>query len=172
MLNIEEVLTENFPNLKERAMNHIKAQPNLFDDLMQAALGEKQPVGWRAAWVAAEIIKKNKDFKTIFETYIDEIIDKLEQFKSGGQKREFLKALLLFKIKEEKLGVLINLCFNWLQNPKVDAAIRVHAMQHIYNLSKKEPDLLVELNAILEDLYENENAGFQSRARKILAQKK
>jgi hypothetical protein len=66
--------------------------------------------------------------------------------------------------------VVIDRCFELLV-PSEPAAVRVNAMQLLFNLSQDLPDLKGELRSVLEGLIdEGGSAGFINRALKLAKQ--
>jgi hypothetical protein len=56
-----------------------------------------------------------------------------------------------------------------LTSAKEPLAVRVHAMQILYNISEKEPDLKPEILAIFEHVMENHSSpGIISRGKKLV----
>jgi hypothetical protein len=107
--------------------------------------------------------------KELARKYLPEIIELLPHFKHNGQKREMMKVLLLFPMRELDFEKLIDICFNILINPKENIAVRVHAMQIIFNIGEIEPDIRLELKLVLkEEIQNNESKGFVGRAKKLL----
>ncbi|RXG30813.1 hypothetical protein [Leeuwenhoekiella marinoflava] len=77
---------------------------------------------------------------------------------------EFLKNENLSKAEREQI---LSKCFDWLiGNEKV--AVKVFAMQSIYNLSETESWIPGELKAQLELQFDRSSAAFQSRAKALL----
>ena len=66
------------------------------------------------------------------------------------------------------MGKVADVCFDYLASPKEAIAIRVFAMEVLFNICKKEPELADELKLLIEDHYPHSSAGFQSKARKVL----
>jgi len=110
----------------------------LFKDYLTVALTNQQPCAWRAAWLIDHYT--DNDLNS-FIPYTDLIINKLDTFKNEGQKRAFLKIFTKYDVKSDFLGKLIDSCFNFLYSKKSSAAVKVHAMQIIFNISEKEPYL-------------------------------
>ena len=162
------VLNNNQKNIKQISMDYVLSKPKEFDNLIELSFGTSQPEGWRSAWVLAELVKKHKDLLQRIVPYSSKIINSISSFKHSGQSREYLKVVQLLDLTEDEMGILLNLCFDWLPDKKVDVAIRVHCMQIIFDFSKKEPDLLQELKLILEQEMEFGTPGFKGRAKKIL----
>lgn len=164
------VLNTNQKNIKQISMNYVLTNPNEFNNLIKLSFGTSQPEGWRSAWVLAELVKKHKGLLQKIAPYSSKIIDSFTSFKHSGQSREYMKVVQLLDLSEEEMGVLLNLCFDWLIDKNVDVAIRVHCMQIIFDYSRKEPDLGQELRLILEQEMEYGTPGFKGRAKKILGQ--
>ena len=128
-------------------------------------ISNKPPIAWRAAWTIWHFTNKRKE---LMRKYIDRIIEDLPNYKFDGQKREMMKVLLLFDIKEIEIGHLLNTCYSFLISPKESLAVRVHAMQIIFNISEIEPELKPELKSTLLFHIQESSAGFKSRANKLL----
>ena len=163
----------NSPNKTRQAgVKYILENPSDLEELIDMSFSDFQPEGWRAAWVLADLVKNDKQICKKVQLLSSKIIYSFKYFNSSGQIREFLKIIQLLKIEEEDMGLLIDMCFNWLLNRKVDQSFRIYSMQIIYDYSKKEPDLLPELKAIIEQEIEYAKPGFRSRANKILKRMK
>jgi len=62
---------------------------------------------------------------------------------------------------------MVSTCFDWfIANEKV--AVKVFAMQCLFNLRDTQPWIESELKAQLENQFQNTSQAFQSRARHIL----
>ena len=99
------------------------------------------------------------------------MIDFLKISKYDNQKRHFTKILStrnLNELDEDHLGILIDRCFTWLEDPIYPTAVKMFSMQIIYNYIEAEPDLAPELIAIIENQYAESSPGFKNRGDKIL----
>jgi hypothetical protein len=123
------------------------------------------PLAWRAAWSMYHLGHQQK---VVFRPILNEMIIQLPSFKHDGQKRECMKILLLFDIQSLDMGKLLQISYDFLLNPQQALAVRVHAMQIIYEISEIEPELKAELKSSLLFLLPNTSAGFKSRANKLL----
>jgi len=169
MDNVLRNILVNTPNeIRQAGVKYMQENPSKLQDLIDMSFSNLQPEGWRAAWVVADLVKNNRQICKKIEPLSSKIIQSFKTFNSSGQIREYLKVIQFVYVNEEDMGILIDMCFNWLLDRKVDQSFRVHAMQIIYNYSEKEPDLLPELKAILEQEMEYALPGFKSRGRKIL----
>lgn len=84
----------------------------------------------------------------------------------------FLRLLQYISIPLSLQGKTINLCFDFLNNPKEPIAVRVFAMTVLGNLAKENADLKNEIIMVIEDQLPYGSAGFLSRGKKVLKQLK
>lgn len=139
---------------------------SIFKELMTIYLRNEEPASRRAAWVADVITEKIPD---LLRPYVDTMVEKLPGFTHDGMKRETLKMLIRAPLPDAKLGMLINICFDWLISPAEAVAAKVYAMEILYRISEIEPDLRKELADSIEWRMAEETPGFRSKGRKILA---
>ena len=159
----------NFPRGVERELfikqfGHSEAH---FRSLLDIALLDKDPEAWRAAWVLDGSDEQNPG---IALKHISAIVQQLLQLESRGSLRSMLRLLCRYEIHEEDQGLLIDLCFGYMVSELYPVAVKVHAMQIIYNHVLIYPELKDELVSVLEDQVANNSVGFKSRARRIIRQ--
>jgi hypothetical protein len=82
--------------------------------------------------------------------------------------RTVLRYFTQISLEEEYQGVIYQYSIDFLINPSVPAAIRVHAMQIMYNIGKQNPELLHELAIILQEILPLSNGGVLNRGIKLL----
>ena len=141
------------------------ADKSLFSQLFRFILSDDPRLAWRSCWI---IDTASVDFPELLSGKLPEIIKALISTKNGSLKRHFTRILCRYKIPEDYLGVMVNRCFELLI-PAEPAAVRVFAMQILFNISQQLPDLKGELIVVLESLLEGENsAGFVNRSAKLL----
>jgi len=76
---------------------------------------------------------------------------------------------VLFRSPEKDLAVLLDFCIQEFTNGSEPVAVRVHAMQILFNISQKEPDFAGELIGLIEQEIEfHGSAGISSRGLKLL----
>ncbi len=83
-------------------------------------------------------------------------------------KRNIVRILQNVEIPEEHYGEVADVCFTWLEDPNVAVAIRVFSMSVLWNICQKEPELMPELRATIEDWIDYSSTGFKSRGNKVL----
>jgi len=122
----------------------------------------------RAAWIFSHVAESHPQWLPAWQ---DELIVHLQsQDLHDAEKRNILKVLASFAGPSEQLGLLAQYCFERLADPGEPVAVRVHAMQVLFELGRAEPVLHEELREVLRMHIEGGSAGFRSRARKLLSQ--
>ena len=152
---------ENLPVVIREIANN----PDYYEMLMDIALYHPSEKSWRAAYM---IDKINDDFPELILPFIDKIILQLKEEKRSSKKRHFLKLLSQNLIPEKNFGFLVEYCLETLKSAKEPPAVRVHAMQVLYNISEKEFDLKSEILLVIEHEMEfHSTAGILSRGKKL-----
>lgn len=133
--------------------------------LIEIAFYSDDPKSWRAAYLVDKI---NDKYPGLLQPFINEMIEQLRIEKNESKKRHFLKLLSMNDLSTEQLGFLTDFCIGAFTSDKEPVAVRVHALQVLYNISEKQPDLKPEILLIVEHEMENHfSAGIISRGRKI-----
>jgi len=143
----------------------LHSNPALFNRCLEVAFSDEHPAAWRACYLIDNTTEK---YPEQLEPHIGKFCERLPSLENSSQKRHFARILTRVAIPEEWLGIVINTCFDWLYSQE-PPAVKVHCMQIIFQAGKKEPDLLQELKAIIEEQWDTEGKGFRSRGRKLLA---
>ena len=135
--------------------------------LMEIALYDQSEKSWRAAYMFDKI---NDRYPDLILPYMDKIVAQLYKESNSSKKRHFLKLISMKPVPERHFGFLVNYCLETLSSDE-PPAVRVHAMQVLFNISEKEKDLKPELLLVIEHEMEyHSTAGILTRGRK-LAQK-
>ena len=146
-------------------VKEIGTKPELFAMLIDIAINNPEQRSWRAAYLADKI---HDDYPDLILPYIEEMILKLKTENNTSKKRHFLKLLSMNNIPEYHFGFLVDYCLETLASAKEPPAVRVHAMQVLFNISEKEPELKPEILAIIKHEMEyHSTAGILSRGKKL-----
>lgn len=160
---VNNISSENIQQIRKSD----KVNQQMIDSLWIIVKSNKHPQAWRAAWSLFHILSYKNNFE-FMRQYLNEIVKSLPNFKHNGQKREMMKVIQLFDANNIEMGTLIDICFDYLLSPKEALAVRVHAMQIIYNISEYEPDLKPELKGALEMLSQETSMALKGRSRMLL----
>jgi hypothetical protein len=157
-------IIESWENL-ELAIQEIGNNPEHLPVLMDLALNSDKPHSWRAAWMADKI---NDKFPHLITPWIEDMILALKKELQPGKKRHFLKLISLNEIDKKLQSFLMDYSLDVFTSGKEPVAIRVHAMQVLYNISELEPEFKPELLAIIQHEIEvHPSAGISSRGKKL-----
>lgn len=134
--------------------------------LVHVALYNQSKYSWRAAYLVDKI---NDLHPGLLLPYIEAMIQQLKKEDNSSKKRHFLKLISQHSIPEKFYGFLIEYCLEVLSSAKEPPAVRVHAMQILYQISEVETDLKPELLLVIEHEMEfHATAGILARGRKLV----
>ncbi len=139
----------------------------IFEHLWEIALNGDYPVNWRAAWVMDAVWEKCPE---IVKPFIPKMWVLLPKLKVDGVKRQFLKIIADSPLPndEEQLGVLLGICFNWLNTTDEAIAVKVYSMQILFQISRQIPEIIPELKTTIEVAMQEGSPAIVSRGRRIL----
>jgi hypothetical protein len=163
----EEILQvlDSWENL-EYLLKEIMNSPKDYQTLMEIALNSKDPKSWRAAYLVDKI---NDSQSELLHPYLVRMFEQVQIEKNGSKKRHFLKLISMNNIPENHQGVMFDFCLKAFSSDKEAVAIRVHAMQILYNISINEPDLQAEVLSIIEhEIEHHPSPGIASRGKKLI----
>lgn len=147
-------------------VRYIADYPEHTDVIMTKALDDSEPENWRAAWMIDKINEKNP---AVVLPYLPAMTDFLLTTKNNSKRRHLLKLISLHDIPKKRMGILLNYCLDVFTDAAIPVAVRVHAMQILYNIAQKEPDFASELIDLIEHEIEyHGSAGIKSRGQKLL----
>ena len=134
---------------KEEMIAFMNTNPEYFEEAVELAVGNKEKVCWRAAFLLWGCMEKNDPR---IKKHINKIIEVIPG-KEDGHQRELIKILSQMKLNEEQEGSLFNICMNlWEQLDKAPS-IRYTAFKFIVNTAKKYPELSKEISVITQNHY-------------------
>lgn len=143
---------------------YIGNDEKLFKELMDITFNGNPPVPQRAAWVISAVTDK---YPWLINPYNSKIIDNLPKFSHPALPRNLLRLLSKVDLPHKKSGKLYEYCYNCLIDRKNPVAIRVHAMQILFNIATKEPGLKNELKLTIENLLDEAPGGLVAKAKKL-----
>ncbi len=148
------------------AFGYISERPEHIASLMNIAMDDGLKGSWRASWM---ISKMYETYPELLEPYLGKVIDFLQKTTDSSKKREFLKLVSYYSVPEEKEALMLGYCIRHFTSASEPVAVRVHAMQILFNISEREPDLKNELIQLIEHEIEyHSSAGIKSRGNKLL----
>lgn len=139
--------------------------PEYFDEAINLAIGDKEKLCWRSAWLLWSCIEENDPR---IKKHINKIIKAIPNKKDGHQ-RELIKILLIMDLNEEQEGRLFNICLNLWEGLDKSPSIRWTAFKFILEMGKKYPELSDEISFLTQDHYlESLSPGIKHSISKII----
>ncbi|WP_372751325.1 hypothetical protein [Labilibaculum sp.] len=161
-----EKLIDPFPVKKEAKIiaQTIANNPENLAQLWKLCLSDKKH-SWRASWLLDKVYEISPH---LVRPLIPQMVLLIPQLNDTSKMRQFLKLISLESLPNNISGEFITTCFELLISKKSAIAVKVYAMQILFNFSRQEPDIKNELAIIIEEGIKNESGGYCSRACKIL----
>jgi hypothetical protein len=165
-------------NLREEILKeHSKAQCRLivawiggsqkrFDELFDLFLKDEYRVVQRAAWPVGYCVEAHP---ALIKKHFARLISNFHKPKlHDAVKRNSIRLLQFVVIPEKYQGEMMNLLFNYLASPTEAVAVKVYSMMVLVKLARVYPEIIPELNIVIEDQIEQQTAAFKSCAKKSL----
>jgi hypothetical protein len=136
------------------------------EDLMACFIQGPVQITQRASWPISFIAQQKPELLSPYYPVFIELLNTPNKHNSIN--RNILRAFQFVNIPEEHEGTILDISFKLLNSNHEPIAVRVFSMTVIFNLTKKYPELIPELQASIEVLMPNASAGIKSRGNKIL----
>ena len=123
-------------------------QPKYLKDIYQLISDEKQVVSWRAIWTCEKVSELHPDW---FIPLYNDILQPILACCHDGSKRLLLSILYNIPVPTPVPVDLLNYCLEHMLSPQESIGVQALAIRMAYKLCKQEPELLKELQLILEN---------------------
>lgn len=143
---LEYVLTHAY---KRDMIVYMETHPGAFREAVELALGDTQPLSWRAAWLLVDCIRADDPR---LRKHIGRIIAAVPGKKDGHQ-RELLKLLQRMTLRGRHEGEAFDLCVTLWQNIQAQPSVRVNALMLLVSITRKHPALSREIGFLTQDRY-------------------
>lgn len=130
-------------------------------------LDAQHPIAMRFTWLLGHIVEHYP--QRIFPI-VSYCFNHRNQWTFPGVKRSIAKMLWLAGVPEELEGLVVDELFKWVLDPKIKVAVKVYAIDCLYQLALKYPALQEELKIVIDDQWDKNSISFKQRAKKILKQ--
>lgn len=166
-MNLKEILTEIRSGKEAKLIAQAAIQqPKYLHQLWQLSISNWDKA-WRAAWVIDHMYQQDNDSVKNIVEYLPQAILSI---KNQSVLRHFVKLISLFPLKQYVSGEFINRCLEIFESTTTPVALRVHAMQVLFNFAMIYPDFKNELILLIEHHTKEGSKGLQSRAKKLLTE--
>lgn len=129
-------------------VQEICSRPEYLEDMYRLTSDEKQTVSWRAIWACEKVSEIHPGW---FVPLYDDILHKLLICRHDGSKRLLLSILYNIPVPTPIPVDLLNYCLDRMLSPQESIGVQALCIRMAYKLCKQEPELLKELQLILEN---------------------
>jgi hypothetical protein len=168
-MNIREELLKEKTHSKTAADKitvYACSSPTHFKQLMDCFLSNEYRLAQRAAWSVSWAARAKPQLIT---PYIGSLVAQLTRTDvHDAVIRNSVRVLEAIEIPERYHGEIMNVCFALIEKPTTPAAIKAFSLTTLYNLGRHYPEIMPELNLLIETLWHAETPAFKSRGKKIL----
>lgn len=166
-----EILTDSSKALVEQGARLCENNPEFYRSLLDLALAQQGVKSQRASRIVCKSIIRRPD---LFGSYLDEILNSIENIEDESIKFNFLNIFTLCDLPEDedKLGLLTKICFDAVEANVQRIAIKVYAIEILKRISKHYPEMKSELIYLMEIYKMDASPAFVCRAEKIISELK
>lgn len=135
--------------------------------MVDASLAQEYPMAMRASRVVYLCVFEDPD---LFRPYAAEILEAIPTLHDDSVIRNFLHIFDDFvpELTEEQLGVLLSICFDYIEDTSRAIAIRTYSLKLLYIISQRVPDIKPELISIIHHNLIESAPAFYAQATRIL----
>ncbi len=160
-----EILRRHSKAHTMKIVHQIGNDSDRFGELVDLTLEGEAPYPQRASWVMRYCVEAHP---SLILPHLKNLVKNLDQPIHDAVKRNTIKSLTYIEVPESLWGEVADICFRLLASPQETVAVRVFAIEVLYEICKKVPELSGELKLVIEEHFQHGTAGFRSKARKIL----
>ena len=166
-MNIRQALqAEHSKPQTMRIVAYIGADKKRFAELMKIFFAGEYRLTQRAAWPMNYCAEAQPQ---LIQPYWPKLLDCLSRKDvHDAAKRNIVRLLQFIDIPKKLHATAYSLCVDLVDNPNEPIAVRVFAMTAAARIAKSQPELMNELQLIIQQHLPHATAGFLSRARKLL----
>jgi len=166
-MDLKDLFSDSSRKTIDIGVATIGRNPEMFKKVLDFALEDQGAYSQRAGRVINFIAINHPE---MIRPYMPDLVNKLPNFKTGGLKRSIIKTISerSFDFDDETMGTLVNTCFEWVNDPQEEIAIKAYAMDVLYKVTQFYPDLKHELIETLEHIMPEGSAGIKVRCKSYL----
>jgi hypothetical protein len=144
----------------------IAQKPELFDIYVDIFLSLDGTLSRRAAWVITHAVTRMPELVTAES--LEAMLKLAGDMKHDAEKRNLAKVLSQVVLPDKLKGEVLDLCFNWLNDPGESIAVRAYCMDTLTNLTTEFPEIKPEIIAVIENHMDRFSPGLKNKGVKML----
>lgn len=133
----------------DHIVEQVIASPALFADLYALTLHEEEKIAWRATWACEKL---SILAPSLLINKREELMQRAMQCPHDGMRRLLLNILHHLPIAEPINVAFLDFCLHGMLSPTESVAGQAVCMKLAYAICRKEPELMSELEAYLENM--------------------
>ena len=170
-MDLEKTLLKRYSKEQCNAIvDYIGDDPEKFDRLMKLFLSEESIVRQRAGWPLSFCVQR---YPGLARPYFDQLLKMLNTPSiHPAISRNITRLFQYTPIPKRFQGRLMDACFGFISDPRSPIAVRAFSLSILENMTQDYPEILPEIQLIIEEHWDEASAAFRSRAKKIMAKGK
>jgi len=150
---------------KEFILNEIIQDEEVFNALINRILDKDAAFNIGPSWILgyAGICKPEW-----FLNRLNELLETLDTETHPSVYRAIARVLRYIPIPENYVGIVIDICLKWLQDPKQTIAVKAFSMHALSKLFSKVPEICPEIRFIIESIIPYSSPGLKNAGQKII----
>ncbi|HEY5393456.1 MAG TPA: hypothetical protein VIJ57_15130 [Hanamia sp.] len=161
-----QILKEHTKENCKKIVDWVGNDLGRFNELFHLFLEDENRVTQRTAWPMSYCVIAHPD---LMKNNFEKLIDNLNRPKlHDAIKRNTVRLLQTVVIPEKYEGVVMDICFKYLESPREAVAIKAFSLTILERLSRKYPEIIPEIKMLIEDQLPHQTAAFKGRAKKLL----
>jgi hypothetical protein len=162
----DQLMLEHSKKNAASIASYAAASPAAFKDLMNCMCSNNKVLAQRAAWSVNLAAEKDPSLIT---PYIDDLVSQLpREDVHPAVLRNTLRILQNITIPERHHGMLMDLCFKFIEATSTPVAVKVFALINLQRLSGIYPEIKNEIKLLVKEKWDTETAAFKARAKRLL----
>ena len=159
-MNIKEKLVDSSRIIGDMVAEYVGENKDRFYEIVKLTLYEEKPMASRAGRVLDLCTEK---YPYLILPHLDEIFKHIKEGKILH--RSILKVFAEedITLDEEKDGLLLDSCIEWLLMSGQEVAVQIFCMSILLKFGKKEPELINEIIEVIENILPEGSAGVKNR---------
>ncbi len=152
----------------QQVVTYVGDDPRRFQELVDAFYGGPYRITQRAAWPLSYCVEAHP---VLVKPHLRKLVQNLRKPDLPvAVKRNTLRLLQFIDLPASLQGLVADVSFRLLQDPKETIAVHVFAMTVLARIARVEPEIGQELRVIIEDKMPYAGPAFRSRGSKALQQ--
>lgn len=130
-------------------VEQVIASPTRFAELYALTEHEEEKIAWRATWACEKLCLR---LPSLFMDKREELMQRAMHCPYDGMRRLLLNILLHLPVFEPVNVPFLDFCLNGMLSPTESASGQAVCMKLAYAICRKEPELMSELEAYLDNM--------------------